>query len=64
MPKGTAISSYSNEYIQNVQNFINEYPRAIFDGENSHKRLEKELKKLNIKNFLAKIQITYWHSQF
>lgn len=59
MPKGTAISSYSNEYIQNVQNFINEYPRAIFDGENSHKRLEKELKKLNIKNFLAKIQITY-----
>ena len=59
LPKGTAISTYSNEYIQNVQNFINNYPRAIFDGENSHKRLERELEKLNIKNFLTNIQITY-----
>lgn len=57
IPKGTPISRFSDEYLQYVQNFINDYPRAIFDGENSHKRLEKELKKLNIKNFLPKIQI-------
>ena len=58
MPKGTPISTYSNEYISQVQNFINDYPRAIFNGENSSKRFARELEKLNIKNFLHKIQIT------
>ncbi len=58
IPKGKLISSYSDEYIQNVQNFINNYPRAMFNGENSTKRFNKELEKLNIKNFLPKIQIT------
>ena len=58
IPKGKPISSYSDEYVQNVQNFINNYPRAIFNGENSTKRFNKELEKLNIKNFLTKIQIT------
>lgn len=58
IPKGMPISKYSVEYIQNVQNFINNYPRAIFNGENSTKRFSKELEKLNIKNFLTKIQIT------
>ena len=52
MPKGVPISSFSDSYIQYVQNFINDYPRAIFDGENSTKRFERELKKLNIENFL------------
>ena len=56
--KGTPISSYTNEYIQEVQNFINDYPRAIFDGENSTKRFENELKKLNIQFSLTNIQIT------
>ena len=58
IPKGTAICNYSNEYIANVQNFINNYPRGIFGGECSQKRFQKELEKLNIKNFLNKIQIT------
>ena len=59
IPKGTAISGYSSAYIHQVQNFINDYPRAIFDGENSTKRFEMELSKLNIKKiFLNKIQIT------
>ena len=58
IPKGTPISSYSNDYIMQVQNFINDYPRAIFNGENSSKRFARELEKLNIKNFLHKIQIT------
>ena len=56
--KGTAISDYSNAYIQYVQNFINDYPRAIFDGENSTKRFTKELKKLNIQKKLPFLQIT------
>ena len=58
IPKGTAINTYSNSYIHKVQNFINDYPRAIFDGENSTKRFQKEVEKLNIKIFLNKIQIT------
>ena len=58
IPKGTPISNYSTEYIQQVQNFINDYPRAIFNGENSTKRLAQELKKLNIQIFLHNLQIT------
>ena len=58
IPKGTAISSYSDEYINYVQDFINNYPRAIFNGENSAKRFSNELQKLNIKNFLPFLQIT------
>lgn len=56
--KGTPISEYSSAYIHYVQNFINNYPRAIFNGENSSKRFANELKKLNIKNFLPFLQIT------
>ena len=58
IPKGTPISNYSTEYIQQVQNFINDYPRAIFNGENSTKRLAQELEKLNIQIFLHNLQIT------
>ena len=58
MPKGTPISKYSDEYIQNVQNFINDYPRAIFDGENSTKRFQRELEKLKLEKILHKLQIT------
>ena len=58
IPKGIPISNYSNSYIEEVQNFINNYPRGIFGGESSLKRFNKELQKLNIKNFLTKIQIT------
>lgn len=58
MPKGTAISTYSDEYINAVQFFINTYPRKLFDGENSLKRFEKELKKLKIEKILTKIQKT------
>ena len=58
MPKGTAISRYSNDYIEYVQNFINTYPRAIFNGQNSAKLFKQELDKLNVKNFLDKIQKT------
>ena len=58
VPKGTAINGYSAEYIAHVQNFINNYPRKLFNGENSVKRFEKELQKLNIQKILTKIQKT------
>jgi len=58
MPKGTPISRYSDEYIQYVQDFINKYPRALFNGQNSEKLFKQELDKLNVKNFLDKIQKT------
>lgn len=58
MPKGTPISRYSDEYIQHVQDFINRYPRALFNGKNSEKLFKQELDKLNVKNFLDKIQKT------
>ena len=51
VPKGTAISHFSPQRIQEVQDFINSYPRRLFDGENSQKRFQNELQKLNIKFF-------------
>lgn len=58
IPKGVLISDYSNAYIRYVQDFINGYPRAIFDGENSIKRFTNELKKLNIQKNILFLQIT------
>ena len=52
VPKGTPISNISDSYIKYIQDFINNYPRGIFNGENSAKRFKNELKKLNIQNFL------------
>ena len=57
IPKGTLISNYSSSYIQYVQNFINNYPRAIFGGESSLKRFTRELEKLNIQKNLPILQI-------
>ena len=46
VPKGTLISDYSNERIREIQDFINEYPRGIFNGENARTRFNAELKQL------------------
>ena len=37
IPKGIPISSFSDKYLSDVQNFINSYPRAIFNGSKSAK---------------------------
>lgn len=58
IPKGTVISNYTDNYIEYVQNFINNYPRGIFNGESSAKRFSSELKKLNIQKNLPFLQIT------
>ena len=51
IPKGVSIDRFSAQQIQEVQDFINNYPRAIFDWKNSAKLFQNELKKLNIKFF-------------
>ncbi|MBE6630906.1 MAG: IS30 family transposase [Ruminococcaceae bacterium] len=51
VPKGTAIKRFSPQEIREIQDFINNYPRRIFNGENSQKRFQIELQKLNIKFF-------------
>lgn len=51
IPKGTAISEYSNARIREIQDFMNEYPRGIFGGENALTRFNNELRQLNISNF-------------
>ena len=49
IPKGTGIGKFSPQEIKEVQDFINNYPRAIFDWQNSLKLFQIELAKLNIK---------------
>ncbi|MBQ2877120.1 MAG: IS30 family transposase [Clostridia bacterium] len=51
IPKGTDISQYTNDYIEYVQDFMNSYPRKLFNGENAETRFKNELKKLNISIF-------------
>ena len=49
--KGTKIEQYSDEYIQNTADWLNDYPRRLFDFKSSREMFELELKKLGIKNF-------------
>lgn len=58
IPKGTSIDQYSSAYIKKVQDYINDYPRRIFDGQNSTKRFLSELDKLNIKIFCGNFHST------
>ncbi|MBQ7326399.1 MAG: IS30 family transposase [Clostridia bacterium] len=48
VPKGTAISRYTSAELKEIQDFINYYPRGIFDYKNSATLFEKELQKLGI----------------
>lgn len=49
--KGTKIEQYSDEYIQNTADWLNDYPRGIFDYQTSRDLFKKELRKLGIKKF-------------
>ena len=51
LPKGTRIEAYSDEYIQDVEDWLNDYPRGIFDFKSARDLFNLELKKLGIKNF-------------
>ena len=48
IPKGTPISNYTSTQIKEIQDFINHYPRGIFDYKSSAKLFESELSKLGI----------------
>ena len=48
IPKGTAISKYSQGEIKQIQDFINYYPRGIFDYKSSASLFENELNKIGI----------------
>lgn len=56
IPKGIPISSFSDKYLSDVQNFINSYPRAIFNGKSAQNVFGAELQKLHISDVLLKIQ--------
>ncbi len=51
IPKGIPISNFTEADLQNAQDFMNNYPRRIFNGESAQKRFLNELDKLNIKIF-------------
>lgn len=52
IPKGTPISNYTPNQLKQVQDFINYYPRGIFDYKSSADLFKIELEKLGIKNNL------------
>ncbi len=43
IPKGTDISKISKNMIKNIENYINEYPRAIFNGKSSNEIYASQL---------------------
>ena len=48
VPKGTAISRYTPQRLKEIQDFINYYPRGIFDYKSSAALFEIELQKIGI----------------
>lgn len=46
VPKGTPIETLSNDDIASIQRYINNYPRAIFDGATSQELFANELSNL------------------
>ena len=41
IPKGSDISAYSNDFIKYIQNWINEYPRKIFQNRSTNMLLKE-----------------------
>ena len=52
IPKGTPISNYTPNDIKYIQDFINYYPRGIFNGKSSADLFKSELSQLGIENNL------------
>lgn len=46
IPKGTDLSRFTEKEIRSVEEWVNNYPREIFDFETSNERFERELAKL------------------
>ncbi len=48
IPKGSNLADYSKEYIQLVENWVNDYPRRIFGWRTSAQLFREELAKLEL----------------
>ena len=46
IPKGESINKYSSEYIQEVQDWVNEYPRRMFGYRSSNDLYKEEMRYL------------------
>lgn len=49
IPKGTKIEQYSQQDLNRIADWMNDYPRFIFDGKSSRDIFTEQLKKLGIK---------------
>lgn len=57
--KGTKIEAYSDEYIQTAQDWLNTYPRKLFDYQTSAEMFQAELlKSVSKKLFKFFLQFT------
>lgn len=56
IPKGELIENYSNEEINNIANWMNNYPRKIFGYKTPVEMLRKEIKDTNLFNEIINIQ--------
>ena len=52
IPKGTSIKPYSIEDIKAIEEYINNYPRKIFNYKSSQQLFESELSKIGVKKIL------------
>ena len=48
IPKGTKMETISQSKLKRIQDFINQYPRALFDGDNSENQFKREIKALGV----------------
>lgn len=51
IPKGTKIEKYSQQDLNRIADWINDYPRAIFGGRSSRDLFTEELQKLGVQKF-------------
>jgi len=56
IPKGSMIENYSNEDIQNIADWMNNYPRKIFNYKTPLEMLREEIKDDNLFNTIINIQ--------
>ena len=50
VPKGTPISRYTPQRLREIQDFINDYPRRLFDGESARTMFNRQLAALGLEN--------------
>ncbi len=50
VPKGTPISRYTPKRLREIQDFINDYPRRLFNGESARTMFNRELAALGLEN--------------